>query len=426
MTRIPLGRAHGIASAMTEDLWQTGVDIISITPVGSLRRFAPDVGDVSLLAVTEHQLGHVLLDAAARLPRVKRVGARKAASVTVNTEHSEVTIHVADRAAAGAALACLTGSARHITALATLAESFRLRLGPGQLTDALGAPVRCETEEDLYEQLGLAFVPPELRHGEDEIAAALDGRLPHLLSDLHIRGDLHMHTTWSDGRDTMDAMVRASRGLGYEYIAITDHSARAMASRTLAADQIAAQRAELEHLRRTHPGMHILHGIELEILKDGTLDFDDSVLAEFDIVLASLHDHADQPGDVLTDRYLRAMRNPYVNVITHPANRSPAESHGYDLNYDRLFEAARETHTALEVDGSPAHLDMDGALARRAVAAGVTLVVDSDCHRADALSRQMRFGIATARRGWIEPDHVLNTRSLDEIRAFVARKRARG
>jgi DNA polymerase (family 10) len=159
-------------------------------------------------------------------------------------------------------------------------------------------------------------------------------------------------------------------------------------------------------------------------MRDGSLDFDDEQLAQFDIVLASLHDHAGQSGDALTERYLRAIRHPLVNVITHPANRSPAQSGGYDLDFDRIFQAAVDTGTALEIDGAPGHLDMDGVVARRAVAAGATVTIDSDSHRADALTRQMTFGIGTARRGWIEPRHVLNARGIDAVSAFVAAKRA--
>ena len=159
-------------------------------------------------------------------------------------------------------------------------------------------------------------------------------------------------------------------------------------------------------------------------MPDGSLDFDDSLLEGFDIVLASLHDHREDDRTRLTERYLRAMEHPLVNIITHPANRAPGYSPGYDLDYQRLFDAAVHTGTAMEVDGAPGHLDMDGAIARVAVDAGVTVAIDSDCHRAEALDRQMRFGIGTARRGWIQAGHVLNARGVDEVRAFVARKRA--
>jgi DNA polymerase (family 10) len=294
----------------------------------------------------------------------------------------------------------------------------------GRLQRRGGPPLRTPSEEDLYRLLELPFIPPELREHGDEVAAAARGALPCLVAGTHIRGDLHMHTTWSDGRDTLDDMVFASKALGYEYVAITDHSERAASSRTLAAADVPRQRDEIARLRSLVPGFTLLHGVEVDIMRDGSLDFDDEQLAQFDIVLASLHDHAGQSGDALTERYLRAIRHPLVNVITHPANRSPAQSGGYDLDFDRIFQAAVDTGTALEIDGAPGHLDMDGVVARRAVAAGATVTIDSDSHRADALTRQMTFGIGTARRGWIEPRHVLNARGIDAVSAFVAAKRA--
>ena len=218
-------------------------------------------------------------------------------------------------------------------------------------------------------------------------------------------------------------MVSAAKQLGYEYVAITDHSERAWSSRALAAADIPKQAAEIAGIRSRVRGIEILHGIEVDIMHDGTLDFDDEQLGSFDIVLASLHDPSGHDGARLTER-LQAIEHPLVNVITHPANRAPARSR-LSIDFDRLFAAATETGTAMEIDRAPGHLDMDGLLARRAVAAGVTVVVD-DCHRVEALARQMQFGVGTARRGWLEPRHVLNTRGVDEVRAFVARKRKRG
>jgi DNA polymerase (family 10) len=238
-----------------------------------------------------------------------------------------------------------------------------------------------------------------------------------------IRGDLHMHTTYSDGRDTLGRMVHAAQTLGYEYIAITDHSEHAGASRTLDADGLKQQRDEIERIRATTSGMTILHGLEVDILPNGSLDCPDELLATLDIVLASLHESAGHDRARLTRRYLGAIRHPLVNVITHPANQLVGHRAGYDLDYDAIYAAAAETGTALEVDGAPVHLDLCGERAGEAARAGVTLVIDSDCHRARLLDRQMRLGVGTARRGWVEPRHVLNTGSGDDVRAFVARKR---
>ena len=240
-----------------------------------------------------------------------------------------------------------------------------------------------------------------------------------------IRGDLHMHTNYSDGRDSLRGMIEASHALGYEYIAITDHSEHSAASRTLTLDGIARQAGEIARLREETPDMTILHGLEVDILPDGTLDCPDAVLETLDIVLASLHDSAGQTGRQLTRRCLGAIRHPLVTVITHPANQLVGRRPGYDMDYPALYAAAAETGTALEIDGAPSHLDLSGERAREAVEAGATVVIDSDCHRSRWLDRQMRMGVATARRGWVEPGHVLNTRSVAEVRAFVARKRGR-
>jgi DNA polymerase (family 10) len=247
--------------------------------------------------------------------------------------------------------------------------------------------------------------------------------LPALVRREDIRGDLHLHSMWSDGRDSIAAMVETCRALGYQYMAITDHSPHSAASRNLTSDGVNKQAEEIVALREQHPDIAILHGCEVDIMADGRLDFPDRMLERFDIVLASLHERAGHGPEQLMTRYLSAMQHPLVTMITHPTNRLVPHRAGYELDYDRLFAAAVETKTVVEIDGSPAHLDLDGALARRAVAAGATLAIDSDCHRAEMLDRQMRLGIITARRGWVEPRHVLNTRPIDEVRAVIAAKR---
>ena len=414
-----------LASTLIREARRAGLPADSLTPVGSLRRFSPDVGDVSLLGVAPANRHRRIIDGFAKLSAVGAVNGRDNTSITVQTERGLVRLVLTTPEHAGTALVWHTGSRAHVGVLQQKAQRHGLSLFDGMLARN-GAPVPCVSEDELYRSVGLSFIAPELREGADEIAAAEGGGLPHLISDGHIRGDLHMHSSWSDGRDTIEDMVLASRQLGYEYIAITDHSERAWSSRKLTAEEVPDQRAEVELLRQRYPGIQILHGIEVDIMHDGSLDFENDLLTGFDIVLASLHDHGGHDGTWLTERYLRAIHHPLVNVITHPANRSPAQSNGYDVDFERLFAAAKETGTAMEIDGAPGHLDMDGVLARRAIAAGVTLVVDSDCHRAEALARQMRWGVGTARRGWAEPRHVLNTRSVDDVRSFVTRKRERG
>ena len=380
--------------------------------------------DAALLAgiSTAHQAD--VLTRFSTLPMVTGVIERTASTAVVATTKGRATLHVVSPDQVGAGLVWHTGSRKHTEQLQQRAVRLGMTFIDGQLRRQ-GTLLSAPQEDDLYHLLELPTIPAELREGDGEIDAAERGALPVLVSTEAIRGDLHMHTTWSDGRDTLEMMVYASKSIGYEYVAITDHSERAWSSRKLSAADVGRQREEVEAVRRHLQGIDVLHGVEVDIMKDGSLDFSDEVLEGFDIVLASLHDHGGQSGDELTARYLRAIRHPLVNIVTHPANRSPAVSPGYDIDFDRVFAAAAETGTALEIDGAPGHLDMDGSVARRATAAGVTVTIDSDCHRAEGLSRQMRFGVGTARRGWVEPRHVLNTQSVDAVRAFVAAKRAR-
>ena len=410
---------------MAQEVHRAGVPIDQLIPLGSLRRYAPAVDRVSLLAIARPDTHADALQALAGLVGRNSVLNRAADRIAIATERGPVEILLSTPEHAGSALAWHTGAGGHVASLTARASARGLAFASATLVRA-GRPVECATEDELYRHLDLPFVAPELREGLDEVESAELGELPRLVATLNIRGDLHSHTNWSDGRDSVEQMVRAARDLGYDYFAITDHSLRSAAARTLAPRDVEHQRAEVEAARLAVPGIHILHGVEVDIMPDGSLDFDDEVLAGFDIVLASLHDGAGHDAGRLLDRYLRAVDHPLVSIITHPANRTPAGHPGYDLDFDRLFEAAADTGTALEVDGGPGHLDLDGALARRAIALGATLVIDSDAHRADALGRQLQFGVGTARRGWVEPRHVLNTQGIGAVRAFVQRKRAVG
>ncbi len=419
--RIPLGRATATAAPLLALLAATpGVEWAS--PVGSLRRGQDTVGDIELLAAAENP-ARAIEDLSGQ-PGVIRTLHRGARRVYLLLDRAQVGVRFPAPAEAGARQLYLTGAAKHVEGLRAIAERRNVRLEANGLFAADGTLRAAAHEEEIYAALGLPFIPPEIRDGDDEIALAASGALPTLVARSDIRGDLHVHSTWSDGRDTIEAMVDTCRRLGYEYVAITDHSPTSAASRNLSIDAVKQQAEEIARLREQFPGIEILHGCEVDILPDGRLDFPDRVLERLDIVLASLHDGAGHSPDQLMRRYTQAMRHPLVTLITHPTNRIVPHRRGYDLDYDRLFELAVDTHTIVEIDGAPSHLDLDGALARRAIAAGATLSIDSDCHRAELLDRQMDLGIATARRGWVEPRHVLNTRPIADVRAAVARKRA--
>jgi DNA polymerase (family 10) len=420
LSRIPLGRATAVAEPVLAFLRSAG-DVFWVTPAGSLRRFEETVGDVEIVAMAGRP--RETIDELVRLPVAWGVRHRSERRVHLMIDRVQVGVRFPQPHSAGSTLLLLTGSAGHVAALRTLASQAGTRLTFDGLFDR-GTRRAGATEEEVYDALGLSFVPPEIRNGEDEVERAARGELPPLVSRSGIRGDLHMHTDYSDGRDSIETMAAACAALGHEYIAITDHSPHSGLSRSLTADDVARQADEIGRVREKYGQMAILHGCEVDILPSGRLDFPDRILEQFDIVLASLHDSAGDSPERLLTRYTDAMRHPLVSIVTHPTNRLVLVRRGYDLDYDRLFEAAVSTNTVLEIDGAPAHLDMDGALARRAIDAGVTVAIDSDCHRADMLERQLEFGIGTARRGWVEARHVLNARSPGELRAHLARKRA--
>lgn len=402
---VPIGRALDVLESLIAHLERVAPGIEGLAPAGDVRRTEPLV--VSLALAGRASDPARALDPVAPggdLADVRHRGPRRA---ILHYRDVEVDLRIAAPAEFGTMLFRATGSAAHVAAVerrrASLTVSAR--------------------EEDVYAHAGLPYIPPEMRHASGEIEAAAAMALPALVEREHIRGDLHLHTSYSDGRDTLDDMVGACAALGYEYIAITDHSERAGAARTVGLDQLARQADEIARMRERYPGLAILHGIEVDIMPDGRLDFGDAVLERLDIVLASLHDSAGQDGRQLTARCLEALRHPLVNVLTHPGNRIVARRGAYPLDYEAVFTAAAETGTALEIDGAPAHLDLDGEQARQAVRAGATIVIDSDCHRSDRLDRQMRLGIGTARRGWVRPADVLNTRPLNAVRAFISAKR---
>jgi DNA polymerase (family X) len=349
------------------------------------------------------------LDAIAESEEFSPILHRGERRALVTFEQIEIDVRIAAPDEYGTTLVAATGPSAHLAAL----------------QQRRGAPRLLAREEDVYAQAGLCYIPPELRQGAGEIEAAAAGTLPDLITSQQIRGDLHMHTDYSDGADSVDTMVKACCALGYEYIAISDHSERSAASRTVSRSDLVQQRDEIAAARERHPQITILHGLEVDIMPDGSLDFPDRVLETLDIVLASLHDSARQDPKTLTRRCIDAIRHPLVTIITHPANRLVGRRAGYPLDFDEVYAAAAATGTVLEIDGAPSHLDLDGEHARAAIAAGVTVSIDSDCHRARLLDRQMQLGVGTARRGWIEARHVLNARPVEDVRAFVARKRGR-
>ncbi len=417
---VPLGRAWMQAKQARRELSAVAGPPDEWHLVGGLRRTDPVSPDVAILAVTTAPEIWARRAADALPHDVVVVAGQHALAIAANPE--PIVVHAVTPDAAPTSLVWYTGPRYHLRELRTRASDMGLEF----TRDALMAgdtPLTLADEPALYTRLDLPFIPVELRGRPGVLDAALGGTLPELVDVADIQGDLHMHTVYSDGRDSVAGMVHASRALGYRYMAITDHSPTARASRVLTLERIAAQAEEIAAVRALAPDITILQGIECDIQEDGSLDVPDSVLERMDIVLASMHESYGHSPARLLQRYERVLRHPLVNVITHPANRSPGRQSGYALAFARLFEEAARTGTAVEIDGAPGHLDLDAPLAELAASVGAPILVDSDCHMAERLGRQMRFGVGLARRAALTKDQVLNTRDVTTIRAFVKAKR---
>ena len=445
-SRMTLGTAERIVNGVVA-LLADASGVRELVPAGSFRRRRETIGDLDLLAETDAP-GAVVARFTS-LPGVEAVvnaGTHKAAIRLAGGP--QVDLMVMPPGEAGTYLVHFTGSKEHnvrLRAIArdrgwSLSEKGFARLGDdGEPATGPDAELRTfATEAETYAFLGLAEVPPELREDRGEVEAARDGRLPRLVEVADLRGDCHAHSDWSDGIHAIEQMAEAARARGYEYLVLTDHSHGLAIARGLTPERVAAQRAVVAALNArfageeeagtappaTPPGgFRLLHGCELEIRADGSLDFDDEVLAAFDVVVAALHQGRRQPRDQLTGRVLGAIRSPHVDVIAHPAGRMLGERarDDLDLAWDEIYAAAAATGTFLEIDGSDHRLDLAPERARLAVDAGCTLTIDSDAHRTEELAG-IAWGVAQARRAWVGPASVANTWPRDRLLAWVAAK----
>ncbi len=419
--RTPLPQALAIATTAMAYVRQ-GPPLERLAFAGSLRRSEVTVGDIDLVCTSPRPA-----DVVAHFAGWERAEAVLAEGPTKATiwlsDGLQIDLRVLPDHLYGNLLQHFTGSREHNIKLREYAVRKNLRVSEnGILNLASGEVVTCSDETGVYAALGMQFVPPELRLGLDEIDLALANAIPALVGAADLRGDFHMHTTYSDGDDTLEAMIAAAAARGYEYHAISDHSAGR--GRRFGMDP-AAVRAQRSEIRALSDRYHIetLCGSEVDILPDGTLDYDDAVLSELDIVIGSVHTAVRQSRDEMTARLIRACENPYLNIIGHPTGRRFEGFPGYEFDYDAVFAAAARTGTALEIDGQAARLDLPAALARKAKTFGVTFSLDSDAHRTGDLGAT-QFAVGQARRAGLVVADVLNTQPLEGVRAFVARKRA--
>lgn len=420
-TRMLLGSAWPIARRWLDALrGVTGVE--RVEAAGSLRRWRTTIGDIDLVAATNHPAA--VMQAFIHSPEVRRVlgqGENKSSIETHNGLKLQLWTQPPERF--GSLLQFVTGSKDHNVRLRELAQKQGLSLSERGLADDAGKEQLFASEEALYAALGLAFIPPELREDRGEIQAARAGTLPGLVTVTDIRAELHTHSTWSDGAVSIREMALAARQRGFTTLAITDHSHSLGITGGMRPEDVPRQRAEIDQVQRElGDSLRILQGAEVEIRADGSLDYPDELLASLDIVIAALHISLRQPRQVVTSRLVNAMRNPHVDIIAHPSGRLLPNREGADLDYDAVLSAALEHNTALEINANPSRLDLDEIYVRRAAEMGIPLAINTDAHAPDQIDL-MEYGVSVARRAWVRPEQALNTWPAEKIAGWLQGRR---
>jgi DNA polymerase (family X) len=387
---------------------------IAVGMAGSLRRGKSTVGDLDLLSTDPR-----VVDAIRGCPGVAQVLESGPKRTSVKLEDGvQVDVRLFTEDEYGAAMVYFTGSKDHNIALRNLAIEKGWKLNEYGLFDQKGRRLAGETEQDVYRKLGLAYVPPELRENRGEVEAAREGKLPRLIEFDDVKGDLQMHTTWSDGSVALEEMAVAAKERGYGYMAVTDHSVSVRVANGLTEERFRRQWKEIEQLNDRLAPFRILKAVELEIRVDGSLDFEKKFLDEFDVVGASLHQNFRQDAAKLTERAVRALSHPSVDFLCHPTNRLIGRREGNPIDLARVIRTAKENGKMLEIDGEPRRLDLDEVWAKRAKEEGVPIVIDSDAHSVGELDN-VGYGVTVARRAWLEAKDVMNTKSLKTLLNFV-------
>lgn len=421
--RHPIGKVLPSARELMEYLAKSSA-VQKISIAGSLRRWKETIRDIDILAASARP--DELMDYFVKLPQVSRVLAKGPTKSSVVIGHGsngiQADLRVVEEGAYGAALCYFTGSKEHNIRLREMAVKRGLKVNEYGVFDLKGKKIGGQREEDVYQALGLPYIPPELREDSGEIDAALEDSLPRLIELSDIKGDLHVHSKQSDGSYPVEKLIEAARERGYSYMALTDHSKSLGIARGLDEQKILEQIKMIDALNRKLRGFRLLKGVELDIRGDGALDLPDALLARLEIVNASIHSGFRQDAARVTGRIVRAMENPYVNVISHPTGRLIGEREAYGLDFERVLKAAKETGTALEINCYPARLDLNDQMARRARDMGIPLVISTDAHVLTHFEF-MEYGVEVARRAWCGPGDVLNTLDLKNLLAALAAKR---
>jgi len=417
--RIPIGEALPVVDDILTRLGQVP-GVRNLAPAGSLRRFRETVGDIDLMGTTNN--ASEIIQTFVNLPQVKEILASGTTKANVVISGGlQVDLRIVEHDCFGSLLQYFTGSKQHNINLRERAHRMGLKLSEYGITNLATEELeKFATEEAFYERQGMEFIPPELREGQQEVERAERGTIPKLVELSDIKGDLHVHTNWSDGRDTLEAMALAAKDLGYQYLGIADHSGGRGIAHGLDAERLKRQISEIKKLNQRISGIHIFCGMEVDIRADGSLDLPDEFLSELDIVTAAVHSSLNQSQEQMTRRIIRAIENPNVDVLAHPTSRLLPDREPVAVDMEAIFRAAVRTNTMLEINAMPSRLDLKDIHAYRARELGVKLVINTDAHSTEHLAF-MRFGIGVARRGWCQAQNIINTRPLKEVIAHLRR-----
>ena len=417
--RTPIGQALAVAEETAAALQAQCPYLEQLYPAGSLRRWEETIGDIDLVGVAPESLQAGVGDALVALPGVQEVIAHGPKKTSVVLEPGiQVDLRLGEVGSFGAMLQYFSGSQQHNIRLRDYANRKGLSLNEYGITDLQSGEVaRFADEAGFYARLGLPYIPPELRTGMNELEAAQAGALPNLVTEADLKGDLHLHSEWSDGRDPIERMIEAAVEQGYQYMALTDHSSGRGIANGLSNERLVEQINLLRGLQDQYP-ITILCGSEVDIRADGTLDYPDELLAELDVVVASVHSAMGQDSDTMTQRIIRAMEHPSVTIIGHASTRLLSRRQPVQFDIEALLRAARDTGTAMEINAAPERMDLKDTHAYRARELGVPLAINTDSHHFTSLG-QRRFGVAIARRAWCESRHILNTLPREQFLNFI-------
>ena len=411
--RTPLGFVLNSAEEVAKMLKSCN-DLIRVSIAGSARRMKETIGDIDILATSKNPAK--VIDFFAKMPNVAQILAKGDTKSSVRLKEGlQVDLRVMNDEIFGAALLYFTGNQQHNIMLRRIAIEKNMKLSEyGLFDNKTNKIVAGKTEEEVYKKLGMNYIEPEMREDEGEIELARRHMLPKIIGYNDLKGDLQMHTKWSDGSNTIEEMALTAKKLGHEYICITDHTGKLAIANALDEKRILKQKKEIEKVNKKLRSITILHGTEVNINNDGTLDMEDKILKNFDVVIGAVHSGFKNPKDKMTKRILRAMENENVDIIAHPTGRLITKRESYEIDLDVVMDAAKKTNTVLEINSYPERMDLKDSHVRAAVKAGVKLVISTDAHNTDQL-HFIKLGIGTARRGWAKKEDVINTRSLKDM-----------